>query len=686
MRGWPRIAAAAVSLVAFLVVVGASDAASPRDPADPCSRANRDSCGTAGVGFYRSYRYGMRWFGDYRRAVPGEPHAFCLDLRFWYASRRYRYRLQTTALRNRDGARVSAERERRIAYAIWRYGRSHDRSRQAAVMLYVHAMMGDGRPRELDPAVVGVAPLYRQLARDTARYHGPYRVTVELPSRLIVDRPATATVRVRSAHGKPLPYVRLTLAADGAEGARTHLRANAHGVARVGLTPSTTAGLRLRVQTEPLAAARLKVFAPTVANARANGQRLAVPAGQPLADTVARTDVHAVPRITTRASAQTTVPGSSISDTVSVSGVGRSTVSIHVELWGPFMTRSAITCSGVPYWTGTIVTRGNGSSTTPPVRLERAGYYAFRESITAQPQITAFTTRCGEITETTFVHARPGLTTVVSTQLARPGSQIADRIRVHGLGRTPAALEVELFGPFASRASIRCSYRHLRWHGRITVPGNGETRSPVVTVARAGFYAYRERLIGTPLIIGSATLCALKTETTLATPRIVTGRGDPSVHAPAPEAGTGAPVRLTIPSVGITASIAPSAIDVTRGVLAIPNDIGRVGWWLDGSFPGDRHGAILIAGHRDSARAGAGAFFKLVAAQPGELIQLVTAAGRRFTYRIASVRSYPKSALPATVYAADGPPRLVLVTCGGPFDSATGHYRDNIIIIAVPRR
>ena len=28
--------------------------------------------------------------------------------------------------------------------------------------------------------------------------------------------------------------------------------------------------------------------------------------------------------------------------------------------------------------------------------------------------------------------------------------------------------------------------------------------------------------------------------------------------------------------------------------------------------------------------------------------------------------------------------RLVLVTCGGPFDARRGHYRDNIVVTAVP--
>ena len=61
---------------------------------------------------------------------------------------------------------MSAEQQARIAYAIWEYGRSTRPRQQAAVMLYVHMLMGDGRPGELDPAALGrpVAVLYRRIA------------------------------------------------------------------------------------------------------------------------------------------------------------------------------------------------------------------------------------------------------------------------------------------------------------------------------------------------------------------------------------------------------------------------------------------------------------------------------------------------------------------------------------------
>ena len=273
-------------------------AAAPPGPRDPCSRAGRDTCGTLGVGVYRSYRYGTRWFGDFRGAVPGAAHTFCLDFRFWYASPSYRYRpLPSARLRNRDGAPVPPERRRRLAYAVWRYGRSTSPIRQAAVMLYVHSLMGDGRPGEADPAVLGSrgAALFRTVAARSALDHGPYRIEVRLPRTLTVGRPATATIRLLSAHGHALPSVRLSLSASGASGVPPETRTSAAGLARVRLTPTAAAGLRLRVRSGAVASTEPRVLAPTVEPARANGQRLAAPASQRVTRAIARTDVRVVP-------------------------------------------------------------------------------------------------------------------------------------------------------------------------------------------------------------------------------------------------------------------------------------------------------------------------------------------------------------------------------------------------------
>jgi hypothetical protein len=147
----------------------------PPNPHDPCARNGIDTCGTTGTGFYRTTRYGRRWFGDFRGVIPGQGHAFCIDLRFWYASPAYRYRERNAlVLRNRDGELVGPVRQHELAYALWAYGRGDLSRRQAAaLMLYVHALMGDARRDEVSPsAMPRVAQVYRTIARSSATLHG----------------------------------------------------------------------------------------------------------------------------------------------------------------------------------------------------------------------------------------------------------------------------------------------------------------------------------------------------------------------------------------------------------------------------------------------------------------------------------------------------------------------------------
>jgi hypothetical protein len=48
---------------------------------------------------------------------------------------------------------------------------------------------------------------------------------------------------------------------------------------------------------------------------------------------------------------------------------------------------------------------------------------------------------------------------------------------------------------------------------------------------------------------------------------------------------------------------------------------------------------------------------------------------------VTSVAMYPKDQFPAQqVYGSHGNSQLQLVTCGGTFDSQTGHYLSNIVV------
>jgi hypothetical protein len=54
-------------------------------------------------------------------------------------------------------------------------------------------------------------------------------------------------------------------------------------------------------------------------------------------------------------------------------------------------------------------------------------------------------------------------------------------------------------------------------------------------------------------------------------------------------------------------------------------------------------------------------------------------------FRVTGVRTYHKTRLPyKQLFNQKSVGRIVIVTCGGPFDASTGNYLDNIVVFAVP--
>jgi hypothetical protein len=213
------------------------------------------------------------------------------------------------------------------------------------------------------------------------------------------------------------------------------------------------------------------------------------------------------------------------------------------------------------------------------------------------------------------------------------------------------------------------------------------------------------------LILGAAATIAAVVAADLLTGAGISGPPQATAHAPAAPARLAAnpavPVvsdigasgaRLVIPALGVNAPIARAGAAGVPGnaTLAIPADIAATGWW-DGIFrdgartqrerapsPG-QPGVALIAGHVDSAAAGPGAMYKLGNLAPGDAITVIGSSGRTTHWTVsAPPQTALKTALPPALWVTTGPPKLALVTCGGPFDPATGHYIDNVIVWARP--
>jgi hypothetical protein len=157
------------------------------------------------------------------------------------------------------------------------------------------------------------------------------------------------------------------------------------------------------------------------------------------------------------------------------------------------------------------------------------------------------------------------------------------------------------------------------------------------------------------------------------------------IHAPPvawPVSWAGPPVRLLIPGQHVDAPVVP--VDVAPdGALGVPDDPGVVGWWGDGAGPGGSRGSVVLDGHVDTRDQGPGALFRLAELLPGDAVELVTGS-RTVRYTVAAVRTYAKGDLPADVFDQAAAPRLVLISCGGPFDRARRSYRDNVVVYGVP--
>ncbi|MFF5077592.1 class F sortase [Actinoplanes sp. NPDC000266] len=175
--------------------------------------------------------------------------------------------------------------------------------------------------------------------------------------------------------------------------------------------------------------------------------------------------------------------------------------------------------------------------------------------------------------------------------------------------------------------------------------------------------------------------------TALASPAVPAKRVPIQDGAPPRATTADGPARLRIPALGLDATVDAVGIDKATGDFAVPPSVDRVGWYRYGPGFSAKAGSIVIAGHVDSAAEGEGAFFRLGRLDRGDTVTLAGPGGRERAFEVIARERYRKTAVPLEKYfARDGAARLTLITCGGPFDPETRHYRDNVVITAAAVR
>lgn len=163
------------------------------------------------------------------------------------------------------------------------------------------------------------------------------------------------------------------------------------------------------------------------------------------------------------------------------------------------------------------------------------------------------------------------------------------------------------------------------------------------------------------------------------TRRVVTG-SPPAGDLPAVEPLRKRPARpatIAIPDAGIEGDVV--GVGETVDGIVIPEPI-LAGWYRYGPRPGES-GRSIIVGHINSLE-GPALFATLGAAEVGANVEIVDREGKRHVYEVTRKLQVAKADFPSQrIYGPSGDAELVMITCGGEYDSESG-FEDNVIVFA----
>jgi sortase (surface protein transpeptidase) len=142
---------------------------------------------------------------------------------------------------------------------------------------------------------------------------------------------------------------------------------------------------------------------------------------------------------------------------------------------------------------------------------------------------------------------------------------------------------------------------------------------------------------------------------------------------------TALPVRLRIPAIDVDTGLESLGLASDQSI-EVPSEPSVAGWWERGPRPGQVGPAVILGHVRWNAPA---VFSRLDALQRGDEVLIDRADGTTARFVVTGQGTYRKAAFPSDlVYYPTLDPELRLVTCGGPYDRATGHYSENLVVFA----
>ena len=142
------------------------------------------------------------------------------------------------------------------------------------------------------------------------------------------------------------------------------------------------------------------------------------------------------------------------------------------------------------------------------------------------------------------------------------------------------------------------------------------------------------------------------------------------------------PVQIEIPKLDVDAPVMRLGLAANHTVAVPPLENHNLTGWYDGSVTPGQQGTSVILGHVDSFT-GISVFFYIKTLRRGNQIKVMRANGSTAVFTVDGVQKVVKTAFPTSdVYGQVKYPGLRLITCGGPFDTATRQYLDDIVVYA----
>ena len=139
---------------------------------------------------------------------------------------------------------------------------------------------------------------------------------------------------------------------------------------------------------------------------------------------------------------------------------------------------------------------------------------------------------------------------------------------------------------------------------------------------------------------------------------------------------------IDLPTLGVAEAPVTDVGVEDNGDMEIPG-ASEVGWYRFGPSPGDMGSAVLAA--HIAFNGVDGVFRDLTEMRPGDRFSVNFSDGSSREFIVFGLRQWSKLEIPLEeLFARDGTPRLVLITCGGNFNRALDSYDDNVVVIAIP--